>query len=298
MRVLLIVNPAAGRRSRRDVAGEAAAAFWSGGWEVGQRETTGPEATRALAREGAAEGFDAVFACGGDGTLSEVVGGLLDTGVPAGIIPAGTGNDFARTLGVPLDPAAAAESYLCGRAGPLDLLCVDGGRLWAINVMGVGFDARAARRVNARSRVTGGSLAYLTGVAAELAANRPTVVRVTVDGERWEGPVLLVAVANARSYGAGMMIAPQAEIDDGLLDLVVVEHLSRTAFAVNFPRVMRGTHLSLPIVHIWRASKVIIETNEPSPVLIDGDLKGETPLTVEVAPGRGRIWRPGGLANS
>ncbi len=293
MRILLISNPCAGHRSRRDISGAVADAFRAGGWEVTVRQTPGPNSAGTLARAGADEGYDAVFACGGDGTLSEVVTGLLDTGVPAGVIPAGTGNDFARTLGLPLDPVSAAERYLLGTAGVFDLLCVDGGSQWAINVMGVGFDAGVARRVNRRSRLTGGLAAYLMCVAAELASNRPLEVGIAIDGERWEGRALLVAIANARSYGAGMMIAPHARIDDGLLDVVLVEHMTRASFVRHFPRVMRGTHLSLPCVRTWRGTEVSIETDEPSPVLIDGDLKSETPLTVQIAAGRARLWMPG-----
>lgn len=293
MRVLLIVNPCAGHRSRRDIAGEVRDVFTASGWGVETRPTPGPGTAGMLARQGAEEGFDAVFACGGDGTLSQVVSGLLDTGVPAGIIPTGTGNDFARTLELPLDPVEAAERYLAGCAAPCDLFRVDDGRCWVVNIVGVGFDARVARRVNQRSRLTGGLIAYLSCVAAELVVHRPTEVSISIDGDRWEGSALLVAVANSRSYGAGMMIAPHAQIDDGLLDVVLVEHISRSCFAASFPRVMRGTHLSLPFVHTWRGSRVSIETDEPSPVLIDGDLSGETPVNVEVADGRGLLWMPG-----
>lgn len=293
MRILLIVNPMAGGRSRRATADAVAAAFAAGGWEVTMRLTAGPESARQFAREGAAGGFDAVFACGGDGTLSEIVTGLLDTGVPAGIIPTGTGNDFARTIGLPLEPLAAVESHLGGSARSVDLLEVDGGTCWAINVMGAGFDARVAHRVNVRTRFTGGFITYLACVGAELVVNRPTTLELTVDGEKtWSGPALLAAVANARSYGGGMLIAPHAEIDDGLVDAVLVEHMTTVEFAVNFPKVMRGTHLSHPAVHAWRGSEVVLETPEPAPVLVDGDLKAETPLTVRVAPGRARLWLP------
>jgi len=293
MHILLLTNPVAGHRSRRATPEALAAAFIAGGWQVTSRATTGPGSARTLARNAAEEGFDAVFAGAGDGTLSDVVQGLLGTGVPAGIVPMGTGNDFARTIGLSLDPMGAIAEHLAGAPAPVDLLEVDDGREWAINVMGVGFDANVARRVNVRSRVTGGLLAYLSCVCAELVSYRPVGVELTIDGAGWSGDALLVAIANARSYGAGMMIAPHAEVDDGLLDLVVVEHMSRSNFLVNFPRVMRGTHLSHPAVHTWRGREVRVETDEPSPVLIDGDLKGETPVQVRIAPGRAILWMPG-----
>ncbi len=293
MRILLIFNPAAGRCTRSDRAGPVTDAFEAGGWDVTLRHTPGPGGAAKLARQGAEEGCEAVFACGGDGTLSEVVAGLLGTDVPAGIVPTGTGNDFARTIGLPLDPIAAVHRCLAGGPAEIDLLEIDGERGPAVNIAGVGFDARVARRVNSRSRITGGLAAYLTSVGVELARNRPTEIAMTVDGARWRGSALLVAVANARSYGAGMMIAPQAEIDDGKLDVVLVEHMSRSRFVTSFPKVMRGTHLRHPAVRAWQGREVTISTDLPTPVLIDGDVRGETPLRVRIAPRRAMVWMPG-----
>jgi len=159
--------------------------------------------------------------------------------------------------------------------------------------MGVGFDAAVSVRINRRRRLTGGLGAYLAAVGQELIRYRPTRLALQVDGERWEGEVLLAAVANAQSYGAGMRIAPQAVLDDGLLDVVVVQALSRLAFLRAFPRVLRGTHLSHPAVLTWRGRRVTVETLTPQPVLVDGDVQCSTPLRVEVAPGRAQLWRPG-----
>jgi len=197
---------------------------------------------------------------------------------------------------VPLDPLAAVEHYLNGGAASVDLLEIEGGRGWGINVAGVGFDARVAHRVNARRRISRGLATYLACVGAELVRHRPLAATIRIDDDTWRGPALLVAVANARSYGAGMLIAPHAEVDDGLLDVVLVEQMSRAEFLVNFPKVMRGTHLSHPKVRTWRGEEVVIETEEPSPWLIDGDVRGETPVEVRIAPGRARVWMPGGSA--
>lgn len=292
MHIGLVVNPVAGRRKWRRAAAGVTDVFEEAGWDVTAVRTLGPGNASERARECAEQGCDAVFAFGGDGTLSEVLSGLLDTAIPAGIIPAGTGNDFARTIGLPPDPVDAASCLVAGQPRDVDLLEVDEGRCWAVNVIGVGFDACVARRVNRRTRVIGGLPAYLACVGMELLWNRPTELRMCVDGETWEGLALLLAVANARSYGAGMLIAPHAEVDDGLLDVVLVEHMSRACFVTAFPRVMRGTHLSHPAVRCWRGREVTVETGDASPVLVDGDLKGDTPLSVRVAAGRGRLWLP------
>jgi diacylglycerol kinase (ATP) len=233
-----------------------------------------------------------VFAAGGDGTLSQVLGGLLDSGIPAGLIPAGTGNDLARTLGLSLDPETAARSALVGHAAPVDLMRLNDGAQWAVNVLGVGFDARVAVRCNRRSRLMGGLPAYLLSVAGELMTFHTTRLHLEVDGQTWEGPMLLCAIANATSYGAGMRIAPQARANDGLLDVVLVHPVSRLGFMRAFPQVFRGTHLGHPAVQVFRGRQVRVQTAEAEPINVDGDIAGTTPLTVEVAAGRGLLWLP------
>jgi YegS/Rv2252/BmrU family lipid kinase len=289
MRVTIIANPKAGHGRTAGAAQQAASVFADAGWTTTIAFTTAAGAACALAREAAAEA-DLVLACGGDGTLSEVINGLLDTGTPGGLIPAGTGNDFARTIGLPHDPQQAARQLLEGSPQPVDLLEVVGGDRVAINVIGVGFDAAVARRMNEQTR--GGILAYLSAVMWELTTLRPTKVRLRVDDREWEGEALLVAVANAQSYGAGMRIAPQASIRDGLLDVVLVRRMSRLRFLRCLPQVFRGAHTCLPEVEIWRGREVRIETDPPGPVLVDGDLHGETPLAVRVLPERLPFWLP------
>ncbi len=293
MRVTLIANPTAGRSRSLRAATTARQALLAGGWETQIALTAAPGDAVRLARDAARGGCDAVFACGGDGTLSEVMTGLLDTGVPAGLIPAGTGNDFARTARVSLDPAGAARQALRGRPGPVDMLEINGGALWAINVLGVGFDVRVCQRINRRSRWLGGAPAYLIAVAQELWDLRPTALKLRVDGQEWQGEALLAALCNAQSYGAGMRIAPQADLHDGLMDVVAVTAVGRLQFLQAFPRVFRGTHLTHPAVRLWRGRQVELETAEPVAVNVDGDLRAQTPLQVSVSPGRGRLWLPG-----
>lgn len=293
MRITLIVNPVAGRRRGARAAAQALGVLAAAGVEVDVRHTAGPGDAERLSREAAAEGPDAVVVCGGDGSLSQAVRGLLDTGVPVGLIPAGTGNDFARAAGISREPRVAAAQIVGGRARAVDLLETDGGAVLALNVMGVGFDARVCERINRRRRVVSGKLAYLPAVARELISYRPIEVRLRVDDRWWEGHVLLLAVANANSYGAGMKISPRSRIDDGLLDVVVVQALSRVEFIRSFPRVFRGTHLDHPAVVALRGREVEVLTEEPCPVLSDGDLVTMTPLRVHVLPGRCLLWLPG-----
>jgi len=195
-------------------------------------------------------------------------------------------------VGLSRDPLEAAQQLLHGAPQPVDLLAVGESGHVAINVLGVGFDAAVARRMNAQTRSTGGVLAYLSAVMLELVHLQPTPVRLRVDEQDWAGEALLVAVANAQSYGAGMRIAPAASVSDGLLDVVIVRHMPRLRFLRCLPRVFRGTHTALAEVEVWQGRKVRLETDTPQPVLVDGDLHGETPLSVKVLPEAIRMWLP------
>ena len=296
MKVALIINPVSGRKHSAIAADAAEPVLRQAGWDVTRKVTQcAGDATR-LAREAAEEGSDLVITCGGDGSFSQALAGLLDTGVPAGLLPAGTGNDFARAAGLSLDPVKAAEQIVRGHATRIDLLAVQSEAradetVWCANIAGVGFDARVCERINRRSRVTGGTLAYLVAVAQEFLVFHRTPVRLRVDEQSWEGDALLVAFANAQSYGGGMRIAPEASIDDGLIDVIVVKHMPRFDFARSFPRVMKGTHLTLPTVTMLRGKEAHIETDEPAPALVDGDIQAETPLSVRVEEGKGVFWR-------
>jgi diacylglycerol kinase (ATP) len=293
MRVTLVANPVSGRGRSLKAARAAEPVLAAAGWQVETVLTTcAGDATR-LAREAAAAGVDAVFACGGDGTLSQVVTGLLDTSVPAGVIPAGTGNDFARAIHLPLAPREAAARLVAGAPAPADLLDVNGGALWAVNIIGLGFDARVCERINCRRRLLGGLPAYLVALAQEFTTYRPTQVSLQTDNGAWEGPALLVALANSESYGSGMRIAPTARIDDGLMDVVVVKYISRLEFVRAFPLVLKGTHLDHPAVLHWQAREAEVRTDPPSPFLCDGDLAGHSPVHLRMAPGRTRLWLPG-----
>ncbi len=292
MRCAVIANPVSGRRGGVLQATAALTVLRRAGWEAELLESRWPGHATELARDAAASGAQLVIAAGGDGTLSQIALGLRGTRVPLAPLPAGTGNDFCRAVGVSLEPETAAAQILRGHPRQIDLMCLNSGRNWAVNMVGTGFDARVTQRINCRSRRTAGPLAYLTAVAGELWHYAPTQLRVEVDGAGWEGPALLAAVANGVSYGAGMNIAPHAVLDDGLLDVVVVGYIPRLEFLRTFPRVFRGTHLSHPAVHSWRGRHVELHSALPSPVVIDGDVTCQTPLTADVGEEECLIWVP------
>jgi diacylglycerol kinase (ATP) len=228
-----------------------------------------------------------------------VIGGT----VPLGIVPAGTGNDVARALGLPVgDPVAAAEAVaaavLGGRTHAVDAACVSGpdGDSWFAGVLGAGFDAVVNERANGWADARGwprGSLRYTLAVLRELPAFRQRDYRLELDGVRVETSAILVAVANVPAYGGGMRIAPDARPDDGLLDVVVAGPIGRAGFARVFPRVFSGGHVGHPRVHVHRVSRVRVDT-EGLVGYADGERVGPLPLECEAVPGALHLLGAGG----
>ena len=291
MKVAVIANPRAGRCTGIAVAESAAALLRDAGWDVDVQLTSAPGEGERLAREAADAGSELVVGVGGDGTLSELLNGLMASNIPCGMIPCGTGNDFARFVGIEENLEAAAKQIIAG--GPL---AVDMGRLVGsqrhfVNIVGVGFDAAVAGRINRRKRLTQGLLAYGPAIIGELAIGHFLAATVEVDGQVFAGEWLLVAVANGNAYGAGFKIAPHAACDDGLLDVVLVERMGRLGVLRSLGQVYQGKHEHHPHVTMLRGRHISIETEASAPALVDGDLLADTPLEIEIVPGAGLLWK-------
>ncbi len=234
-----------------------------------------------LARTAADAGVQVVVAAGGDGTLCEVLNGVIGRDVKLGLIPLGTGNDFARTVGVGLTIKEAVLSIFYG-----DPVRIDVGKIrdrYFINVAGCGFDAVVAERINKGVRNLSGKAAYVSAVYQSLKDFDPVDMKLTLDGETREVRALLCAVANARSYGGGMKVAPDALLNDGVFDICVVS-AGKWEFVKSFPKVYKGTHTNHPDVFMARAKTVRVETGKPVRVIVDGELYGETPAEFTVVP--------------
>lgn len=295
-RVIIVLNPATGRGqgARRRAELESLLARAAGGlpespsWTI--LETTAPGSGTALAAEAAAGGADVVAAAGGDGTCGEVVNGLVGTGARLALLPLGTGNDFARHLGLAGHLPLAVQTLFCGAPRPVDLGRTQG--RWFLNVAGCGFDAVVAERVNRGFRYLHGTAAYVAAVCQSLRAFRPAVLRLTIDGETRELRAMLCTIANSRSYGGGMRIAPEAQIDDGLFDVCLLREAGRIEFLRAFPRVFRGTHVTHPKVTMLRARHVVVESAPPLPVLADGEVVGTTPAEFALTPRAIEVMAP------
>ena len=245
-----------------------------------------------------AEKPDALVVVGGDGMVSLGVNLLATSEVPLGIVPSGTGNDMARGLGIPVgDTDAAIDGLLDYLARPAR--AIDAGRIrhtddagrdqttWFACVLSAGFDAIVNERANNLRRPRGKSR-YLVALAIELAKLRPITYRVVLDGVETVTDAVLIAVGNNQSIGGGMRVTPDALVDDGLFDVLVVTPLSRRAFLRVFPRVFAGTHLGHPAVTIHRAKTVRIEA-ERVVAYADGERVSQLPVDIEIVPGALRV---------
>ncbi|MDI9637407.1 diacylglycerol kinase family lipid kinase [Kamptonema cortianum] len=293
--VAIVTNPFSGRRKGQHQAAFLQSLFDSVSQPVDiaflestapggrVRELEFPEGSAGwLARRAAGEGYDIVAAAGGDGTVNEVASALIGSEAVLGILPMGTGNDLARTIGVGTDLKRAAECIATGTVREID--CGRVGNGYFVNVAGCGFDAQVATKINSGFKFLKGRPAYLAAVMSTLLSYRPIPINLTVDGIQHQLEVMLCAVANAKCYGGGMMIAPQADLSDGLLDVVVVKSVGKLEFLRAFPRVFSGNHLSHPKVESFRGKSIRIESAVDAPVLADGEEIGTTPVEFEVVP--------------
>ncbi|MGK5693371.1 diacylglycerol kinase [Streptomyces sp. URMC 128] len=292
--ITLFVNPTAGRGRGARAAQPAASALRATGYSV--RTVLGEDAADALtrARGAVAGGTGALIAVGGDGMAQLALRAVAGTNTPLGLVAVGTGNDFARALGLPVrEPAAAgrmiADALKCGRLRDIDLGRV--GDHWFGTVLASGFDSRVNDRGN-RMRWPSGRFKYDLAMIAELAAFRPLPYRLRLDdGEVREIEATLVAVGNGSSYGGGMRICPGADLTDGLFDITVVGDCDRTTLLRVFPRLYRGTHVEHPKVTVLRAARVEIAA-EGITGYADGEPLGPLPLTARCVRGAVRVVGP------
>ncbi|MFJ4723284.1 diacylglycerol kinase [Streptomyces luteogriseus] len=292
--ITLFVNPTAGRGRGARAVRPAASALRAAGFSV--RTVLGEDPADALARARVAveAGTGALIAVGGDGMAALALRAVAGTRTPLGLVAVGTGNDFARALGLPVrEPAAAgrmiADALKCGRLRDIDLGRV--GDRWFGTVLASGFDSRVNDRGN-RMRWPTGRLKYDLAMIGELAGFRPVPYRIRLDDDQvLEVEATLVAVGNGSSYGGGMRICPGADLTDGLFDVTVVGDCSRATLLRVFPRVYRGTHVDHPKVTVLRAARVEIAA-EGITGYADGEPLGPLPLSARCVRGGVRVVGP------
>jgi diacylglycerol kinase (ATP) len=282
---VVIFNPTSGRGTGGRLRDEARARLGEGyEWLPTQR----PGHATELAKEAAAQ-FDVVIAMGGDGTVGDVARGILaaqaETGKEAslGILPAGTGNDYARNLGIPLRLDTAVEIIHSGVIRRVDVGVMNG--IPFINNTGTGFDSAVMQTMNTGIRGLKGQPAFLAAIFKTLPGYRAFTITLEVDGEaRRAEKVMMVSVLNGKVYGAGMEAAPHAEMDDGRLDVLIVKATSKLKLLPLVRKVGAGQHIGDPLCEMFQARTLKITTIPTLPINMDGEIRGTTPMEITVRP--------------
>jgi diacylglycerol kinase (ATP) len=288
LRLGLIVNPTSGKNTGARIGTEAVTLLRAAGVEIVDLSALDARGASEKGRAALTAGaVDALVVAGGDGMVHLGTNLCAGTGVPLGVVAAGTGNDIARELGLPVrDAAAAVDRILAGRTHMVDAaryVTPSGEKRWFVGVLAAGFDAVVNERAN-QWRWPRGRMRYNLAVLRELPVFRPIPYVLELDGERRETDAMLVAVGNGPAYGGGMRVTPDAEFDDGLLDVLLLHRLPLHEFLRVFPKVFTGAHVGHPAVEIIRARRVHLEATGIVSYA-DGERFAPLPLDLEAVPG-------------
>ncbi len=294
----LVVNPSAGRGRARKLLPKVTSALLTGlpgaNLRVVQSTSFADARLRCIAAvEGArphVEGHrrDALLVMGGDGMMNLGLNAAAGTDVPLGLIPAGRGNDFCRGAGVPREAMAAVDAVIAGQTRRIDLMeargdLVDGAeRRWVGSIVSTGYDSRVNQRTNDLSWSLGG-LSYAWTALTELAIFEPVPYRIVIDGVERKLTAMLIAVGNAGYFGGGMWICPRADVTDGLLDVTIVNPVSRMTLLRLLPTMFKGTFIKDPAVELVRAREVLVD-GDGLWGMADGEDLGPVPLRLRAAP--------------
>jgi len=293
---LVIVNPTAGAGRALRAEADVAKLLKLRGCNADFTHSKSSEDLQEQAERGARTGFRYVVALGGDGTFHHLVEALHGTDVIAGFFPAGNGNDIAADLGIPTDPLEAAEAFLKSAPRAIDLIRArfgDGRTAHYIGAGGMGLDAEAAHLANTKFKGLPGVTRYLAGALWEFFHGESIGLRAEIDGIAWEGRVLFAVVANSTRYGSGIRIAPDAKMDDGWIDVALVQEIGLARLVEAIPIVLTSGNLrGFPEVRRYRCKQIALQTEGPAKVHGDGELLGETPVELTLLPRAVRVMTP------
>ncbi len=287
---VVVVNPAAGRGRALRLVPEVRAGLKRRHIPHIVHVSRGPHEPEEIAREAAEGGAPALVAIGGDGLAGMVANGLTGSSTALALIPGGTGDDFARTLGLSRRRPLEALDLLADphpRIVDLGLVTIGEFRRYFVAVASAGFDAEVAQVANGIRH--GGRMKYVLALFKTLRRFEPLDLEVVVDGARSSVPAMLIAIGNGPTYGGGMQVTPGARIDDGELEACVVRALGRGRFLATFPRVYRGNHVRHPKVAMLHGQRFEVSADRPTRVFADGESVGGLPATFEVVPDALRV---------
>ncbi len=290
-KIKIIVNPNAGRGKGRKFFPELRQKLLERNLSFHLQFSEDPEHVTHLARQAQGEGYNIIVSCGGDGTAHRALQAMVGTRSALAFIPVGSGNDFPANLSIPDDMDFACDLLTKGKIRKIDVIQVNSGPYIA-GVGGVGFDSEVNSLANRLSRYIGGRSKYLLPVLYKTVVYHSKIISVKLDNEKLEGPVLMVAFGNIKSYGRGMKITPLAEPDDGLFDICWIDPVKRLRLLRFFPTVYRGEHIEMPEVYYYRSTTARVESSLPLDFYADGEFICQTPITLRLIPQALRVLVP------
>ena len=290
-----IVNPASGSGKAKKLFDGLLPRIERSGRSFEWRYTTGKGHARELAEEAAKRGCRRVISVGGDGTANEVAGALIGSDTEMAILPFGTGNDFAKAVGLPTDPDAALDAALYGAARPVDAAMANDKPF--INVGGTGFDVDVILNTEKFKKRFNGMLPYMLGIFKSLMHLKPLTFEITADGESFTERALLFNACNGTHFAGGMHVAPMASPNDGLLDVCILRAISVPQFLMLLPRYTRGAHMASRHIRYFKAESIAVRCDSENLINLDGELDSSTSVTFRVLPGALRLALPGEKGN-
>jgi len=287
---LFIVNPIAGKGKSKKIVPLIEETMKKNNVNYQIVETSAPGSAKEIAGEALNKGFNTVVAVGGDGTIYEVVNGIVGRPVNMGIIPGGTGNDLAKTLSIPRDAKGALDVIVKNKVSKIDVGKINGKHF--INVAGLGFDCEVLRETQRFKKHLSGMAAYLAGLFKALLFYKGNHVEIVLDGKKISKDIFLIAVANGKYYGGGMMVAPLAMIQDGYFDICLIKNVSKLTVLKLLASFVKGKHLKYEPVESYRAKRIEIISPQGLPINADGEIIGASPIIMECIEGAVSVITP------
>ncbi len=275
----IIVNPAAGRGRSKDMVPTVAGILRARGVLFDLEQTSGPDAAQEVARKACSE-FDVIVIMGGDGSVNSIIPGMLFSSKPLGIIPAGTGNDFIKSLNIPNTISGAVDVVLRGATRTIDV-----GRInstYFVNGVGIGFDAAVNRASHTMKQSSSGLHLYLFALAKTLGKYLPVAATLRINGEVIHQKIFFLTIGNGTTCGGGFKLTPHAKVDDQLLAVTIVGPMSVGKLLWHLPKVFQGTIGRVRSARLMSTRKLTVESSTPMPIHVDGDIYPYAGTSVEI----------------
>ena len=290
MKLKLIVNPAAGRKKAKKAIPAIRQILTEKNINFDIDITSQPGEATYLSQKASKNNFRVIVAVGGDGTIHEVVNGMIEAGCTLGVIPLGLGNDFAKGIGIPFGLQEACLAISEGTTRIIDIGKIN--NRYFVNGLGIGFDALVALESQRIKKFSLTRWIYLCAALKALLTYHAPSVKINLADIILDKKILLVAVGNGKSSGGGFLLTPEAEFDDGLIDVCIIDEVAKTKLLMHLPKAYRGTHVKLPYVSTFKTNRLAINSSSLLLAHTDGEILKDYFYQIEILPKRLKVITP------